>query len=255
MFVLWSSVSLHSRSIWSTDISVLLIVCSSLTIAYPWRVCHCLHQAIWPFPSYNVRCWFLVQTRWAWRQIVFHWLVSRAVCCILVTFLFSWFLFGFNLRYSTILINRGCGFLGHIAYSSSLFGFVKFGLIGWSVFVSIRIADFVLFIFLMSSNFARKFQRRLWLFFSKTSKVILVYSNSPDDFFFDGQIKHNHLNIKYTFSVKHNKLIFERAPKKINKKSIRIWLNFFFTRDLFEECLREIFVWEIHCWRLQGTLC
>jgi hypothetical protein len=53
--------------------------------------------------------------------------------------------------YSAVLINRGCGFLGRIAYSSSLFGLLKYGLIEWSVFVSIRIADFVLI------NFLRRF--------------------------------------------------------------------------------------------------
>jgi hypothetical protein len=32
-------------------------------------------------------------------------------------------------RYTAVLINRGCGFLGRIAYSSCLFEFVKYGLI------------------------------------------------------------------------------------------------------------------------------
>jgi hypothetical protein len=54
-----------------------------------------------------------------------------------------------------VLINMICGFLGRIAYSSSLFGFMEYGLIGWFAFVSIRIADFVLFNFLISSNITK----------------------------------------------------------------------------------------------------
>jgi hypothetical protein len=34
-----------------------------------------------------------------------------------------------------------------------------------------------------------------------------------------GQIKFNHFNVKYTFSLKHNELIFERASNKINTKA------------------------------------
>jgi hypothetical protein len=37
-----------------------------------------------------------------------------------------------------------------------------------------------------------------------------------------GQIKSNYFNFKYTFSVEHDELIFERATMKINKKSTLI---------------------------------
>jgi hypothetical protein len=61
--------------------------------------------------------------------------------------------FSLSPSYSTVLINMWV----------VLFGFMKYGLIGWSAFVSIRIADFVMFNFLISSNFARPAMHRFFV--------------------------------------------------------------------------------------------
>jgi hypothetical protein len=59
-------------------------------------------------------------------------------------------------RYSAVLINRGYRFLGRIAYSSCWVHEIWSG----SAFVNIQIADFALFNFLISSNFARPASHR-----------------------------------------------------------------------------------------------
>jgi hypothetical protein len=84
-------------------------------------------------------------------------------------------------RYSAVLINRGSGFLGLIVYSSSLFGFMN-GVIGWSAFVSIRIADFVLFHFLISSNFARPASHRRFYVLQITKVPRFLQINARNDF-------------------------------------------------------------------------
>jgi hypothetical protein len=66
----------------------------------------------------------------------------------------------------------------------------------------------------------RKFKGDFDYFLSKYSKVILVYSictNHKGGALAHGQINSNILILSIHFSMKHDKPIFERAPKKIQK--------------------------------------